>query len=224
MKYLIAALLFISLSEDSFAQLAVGIQGGPNFSSVQFRNREGFLVRNVKLIETYHFGGVVRYMSEKHAGLQLEFNVTQKGWRDINDTSNVQTTRKISYYEVPLLTQFTIGNGKVRILIEGGAYVAYASFAEEEEINLDTEAVLSSEEGFQENIHNRWDYGLMARTGLQFYFPFGAFEAKAFYSYGYGNIYLDKIQALELSQNRVYGLTVSYLYFFGKPKSNSDPE
>lgn len=215
------------MAKPASAQLAVGIQGGANFASVQFRDREDFLIRDVKLIETFQFGGVVRFVNEKHTALQLEFNVSQKGWRDIHDTTNVETIRTITYYEMPFLTQFIVGSKKVRIILEGGAYVAYARASEIEKKDLDLANEPSQKQGydFRDGIDNRWDYGLMARAGLQFYFPFGAFEAKAFYSFGYGNLYLDKSEALELSQNRVYGATIGYLYFFGRDKKEeSDPE
>lgn len=227
LKYLLTLFILFTLTETALGQLGVGIQGGGNFASVQFRNRQDFLIRDIKLLESYQFGGVVRYVPEKHAGFQLEFNVSRKGWRDVHDTSNVETRRTISYYEMPFLTQFIVGSKKVRIILEGGAYVAYAysSTIETRDLDVANDSGKKSDYNFRDGIDNRWDYGLMARAGFQLRLPFGAIEAKAFYSYGYGNLYLDKSRALELSQNRVYGATLGYIYFFGKEKeSASDPE
>ncbi len=218
MKYLLGVFVTLAVAYQCQAQFGIGVQGGVNVASMQAQYRPEFVVRSIKSIETFQVGLVGRYVSKDRMGLQIEFNMSNKGWRDINDTSDVQYKRVMRYYEVPLLTQFVVGKKKFRIVLEGGAYVAYATSSTEEFKDLTSGQIQQTRDfQFRDELDNRWDYGLMARAGFQYNLAFGTIEAKAFYSYGYGNLFMDKSRALEITQNRVYGVHVAYLYFF-RPK------
>lgn len=218
MKYLLIIFFTLAVAAQSEAQFGIGVQGGANVASMQAVYRPEFVVRSIKSIETFQVGVVARYVSKDRMGLQLEFNMSNKGWRDINDTSDVQYQRVMNYYEVPLLTQFVVGKKKLRIVLEGGAYVAYAAFSTEEVTDINSGQRQTRDFEFRDELDNRWDYGLMARAGFQYNLPLGTFEVKAFYSYGYGNLFMDKSRALEITQNRVYGVHLAYLFFFNLNK------
>jgi len=201
---------------NAFGQISFGLKAGTNFSTVDFQRRPEFTFREVKLIQNYQYGAIFRYADPKHFGVQFELNHIIKGWKDVNDTSNVEYRRTIDYLEMPVLSHFYIGSGKVRIIIELGFYVAYALSSEETYFYPDTDQSTTSEYILQEGIDNRWDYGLLGQGGLQYNFPFGAFHVEAFFSFGYGSIFLDKAEELETSPNRVYGLTFGYVHHLKK--------
>lgn len=224
MRFLLVFVCLLLINIPVFSQFAIGLQGGGNFSTVEIFRRPEFLTRNVKIHRGAQYGVTFRYLSEKHAGLQMEINYSQRGWRDVNDTSDVRYTRTFDYIEVPVKTHFSIGNGKVRIILEGGPYIAYMfnSSQSTEDLNVENSRVES--EYVFDSSDNRWDYGIRADGGLQLYFPFGAFEVKAFYAFGYANMFMDKSQAVERSQNRIYGLNFGYLYYFGGGKKSKPTE
>ena len=200
----------------AFSQVGLGFKVGSNFSTLEVYKRPDFRGLDVKQIQGFQYGAIIRYVSEKHAGFHAEILYTQKGWKhtSLNEAIDTLYERTTGYLEIPVMTHFIIGSKKVRILLEGGLYGAYA-LSSKYKIESENEN-LSGNYDFVDGIDNRWDYGLIGSAGLQFFFSFGALEAKAFYSYGYGNIFLDKSEAVEISQNRVYGLNFSYIYFFGK--------
>mgnify|MGYP000235863942 CR=1 FL=1 len=227
MKSFFAFILILavtSIQNQSFAQIAVGIIGGANISTAEIYKRPDYRTRDVETITGYQFGAVFRYVSEKHVGMHIEFLYSRKGWRDVSaiegEVDDQEHVREINYLEIPFMTHFIIGSKKVRILLEGGPYFGYALSSKEQYKNIET-GEIESESNFewQDGVDNRLDYGLKGSGGFQFYFPFGAIEVKGFYSYGYGNIFLDKSEAVETSQNRNYGLNVGYMYFFGKKKN-----
>ncbi len=209
----------------SSAQVAIGLKGGSNFSTMDIYKRPDYLTLDVKQIPGFQYGAVFRYVSEKHAGMQVEVLYTQKGWKHVSLNENVDTLyqRTIDYLEIPVMTHFIIGSKKIRILLEGGFYGAYA-LSSKYNTESATGETTNGDYSFQDGVDNRWDYGLIGSAGFQFSFPLGAVEAKAFYSFGYGNIFLDRSQAVEISQNRVYGINISYLYFFGGKKKESNQE
>lgn len=224
MKRVIPVLFVLFLSvEGAFSQVGVGLTGGSNFSTLAIYKRPSYLTRAVQTSREFQFGAFFRYVSEKHAGMQMEFLYSRNGWSDIsaleNDTINEKHKRTIDYIQVPLMTHFIVGSKKIRIILEGGPYIAYALNSKEYVINTVTGSELSNDFVWKDGVDNRWDYGLKGSAGFQFYFPFGAFEAKAFYTFGYGNVFLDKNEAVETSQNRIFGINVGYIYFFGKDKT-----
>ncbi len=224
-KLFVLIVLFYFLDHTAVAQLAVGLKGGSNFSMIDVYKRPEFLGLDVKQIQGFQYGAVIRYVSEKHAGLTVEFLYSQKGWKheSLNEAIDTLYRRTIDYLEIPVMTHFIIGSKKIRILLEGGFYGSYALSSTYRTESASGETT-SGEYQFVDEVDNRWDYGLIGSAGLQVFLPMGAFEAKAFYSFGYGNIFLDRNEAVEVSQNRVYGINFSYLYFFGKKKEESNLE
>jgi len=214
--FYIAIGALICCAEPVAAQLGVGIKGGTQFASVDFNFRPEFIPREVSTVRNAQYGMIIRYAGKKNAGLQLEVNLTNKGWKDVNDTSDVRYTRNIRYVEIPFMSHFYLGNGKFRLIAEGGPYVAYALSSDQTEFDPDTEEEMRSTYNFVDGRDNRWDYGLVAQGGIQYKLSFGAFHAEAFYSLGYGNIFADKSESLEISQHRVYGITVGYVHFITK--------
>lgn len=71
-------------------------------------------------------GLVLSYVNMNNAGIQAEINYAQKGWREVDDSvPGSLFTRDINYLEIPILSHFEIGSGKVRSVISAGPYIAF---------------------------------------------------------------------------------------------------
>ena len=117
MKRLLSILAFITVCLGASAQVgelrnnvAIGINGGYNLSSVDFSPtiKQG-------LQPGYTGGFTLRYTTEKYFSLicaaQLEVNFAQRGWNEmIDDGSNNTYSRTTNYLEIPFFAH--IGWGK----------------------------------------------------------------------------------------------------------------
>ena len=109
----------VTLAQKSFTPVTgIGIQSGVNLNGVRFVPSVG-----QKQILGYSGGFYFNYLGEKHAGLQVELNYVQRGWREESDTIP-HYKRVMSYIELPFLTHFVFGQ-KVRVNIHLGPYISY---------------------------------------------------------------------------------------------------
>lgn len=201
------------------AQLSIGIQGGSNFSEMDFTNNVEYKRTEINYIQGFIGGILVQYLSEKHAGLQAEFNYSQRGWieNDTTDSKNLKYKNQINYIELPILTHVNIGGGKLRGLFEIGPYISYAVSAKKSVKDLLTDSETSADYTFNKDTDNRVDFGLMTGGGFEYRFPFGKFAAEARYTVGLGDIDKAKIQQSEVSQYRIISIIVRLTVPLTKP-------
>lgn len=155
-------------------EMYVGAHGGMTGSMVMFspsiQDQVPFLAFGVQA------GGIWRYIAEKHFGLQVELNYTQRGWKEKNGYH-----RQTDYVELPMLTHLYIGNRTRGFLNLGpkiGCLVADRAY--------DTPAI----EGEQYNeLQNRFDYGICGGIGFQMRTQAGSYEFEARFNYSLGNIF-----------------------------------
>ena len=221
-KRLLLFLLVLFFLNDANAQFSIGIQGGSNFSKMDFTNNPEYRFTEVNYSQGFIGGIVVQYLNEKHAGVRAEFNYTQRGWNE-NDTTadnNLKLINQVNYIEMPILTHVNIGGGKLRGLFHIGPYVAYAVSAKKSVKDLNSGSEESSDYTFNSDTDNRLDFGLMTGGGIEYRFPFGKFAAEARYTIGLGDINKVKIQQSELSQFRVISVLVRLTIPLIKPKKD----
>lgn len=194
------------------AQLSIGVQGGSNFSTMDFTNNLDYKLTEVNYIQGFIGGLVVQYLNEKHAGVQAEFNYSQRGWieMDTTGTNNIKYKNQINYIEFPILSHVNIGNGKIRGLFEIGPYIGYAVSAVKSEQDLDSGSETSADYTFDEDTDNRLDFGLMVAGGFEYRFPFGKFAAEARYTVGLGDLDKAKVYQSEVSQYRIVSVLLRF--------------
>ena len=98
--------------QDPRHNLAIGINGGVNLSSVSFEpsiKQKTFITPSV--------GVTVRYISERYfkilCGIQGEINYSQRGWKEnIDDGTGDTYQRTMNYIEVPLMAHLGFGKDK----------------------------------------------------------------------------------------------------------------
>ena len=165
-------------------------------------------------------GVVVQFLNEKHAGVQAEFNYTQRGWAE-NDTigeNNLKYKNRINYIEMPIMTHVNIGGGKFRGLFNIGPYIAYAVSAKNTVKDLNSGREESVDYTFNSDTDNRLDYGLSAGAGFEYRFSFGKLATEARYTFGLGDIHKVKVLQSEVSQFRVISVLVRLTVPLIKPK------
>ena len=186
---------------------------------MDFANNEDYKYTEVNYTQGFIGGVVVQFLNEKHAGVQAEFNYTQRGWAE-NDTTgenNLKYNNQINYIEMPIMTHVNIGGGKFRGLFNIGPYIAYAVSAKKLVKDLNSGSEESTDYTFNSDTDNRLDYGLSTGGGFEYRFSFGKFAAEARYSFGLGDI--NKVKGLqsELSQFRVVSVLVRFTMPLTKP-------
>ncbi|MCK5280151.1 MAG: PorT family protein [Cyclobacteriaceae bacterium] len=221
-KKLLLFLLFLFFLNDASAQFSIGVQGGSNLSKMDFTNNPEYRFTEVNYTQGFIGGIVIQYLNEKHAGVQAEFNYTQRGWNE-NDTTagnNLKFKNQVNYIEMPILTHVNIGGGKLRGLFNIGPYIAYALSAKKSVEDLNSGSEESADYTFNSDTDNRLDFGLLVGGGFEYRFSFGKFAAEARYTIGLGDINKIKIQQSELSQFRVVSVLVRFTIPLIKPKKD----
>ena len=205
-------LLFTLLAWNSTAQVTVGIQGGGNLSTMDFANNVEYKYIEVKYTKGFIGGIVLQFISEKHTGIQAEFNFSQRGWVEMDTTSgnNLKYKNKMNYVEFPILTHVNIGGGKFRGLFNLGPYIGYALNRSYTETDVNTGSTTSFDYTFDKDLDNRIDFGLLVGFGFEYRSSFGKFATEARYSIGLGDIDKDKANQSEVSQYRILGVLVRY--------------
>lgn len=226
-SYLSLLVLLFGCFTYTNAQIAIGIQGGSNLSKMDFTNNPDFKFTEINYRQGFIGGFVFEYVSDKHAGLQLELNYTQRGWVENDTTAGnmLKYKNQMDYLELPFLTHVNIGNGNFRGVINMGLYAAYA--LNRKIVKTDIKSAVDEDIAytFDKDKDNRIDFGLLAGGGFEYRFPFGRFTVEARYTFGLGDVNKIKTYKSEVSQFRV--LTVLGRFTFplskvGQVKPTSD--
>jgi len=171
------------------------------YRNVEIDNKQGLI------------GGLVfQFLGDKHAGVQVELNYSQRGWVE-NDTTGVDDLKynnQMDYLELPILSHVNIGGGKLRGVFNLGPYLGYALNRSITTENVDRGTSESSKYSFDTEKDNRFDFGLMVGAGMEYRFNFGKLTAEARYTFGFGDINKEKFFQSELSQFRIITLLVKY--------------
>jgi hypothetical protein len=120
----LAGLSLFGQSTDFRRKVGVGFHGGYTISEVNFR--PGLLDPsiNYKAISTLNYGLVLNFIGEPFAGIQIEVNVSQRGWIEEADSAYTYT-RKMNYIEVPVLTHLSFGKNACDIYLIWGPMLLF---------------------------------------------------------------------------------------------------
>lgn len=210
---------------DPRNDLAVGINGGINLSSVSFTPT----IKQSNLMGMC--GGLtLRYTCEKYftaiCALQLEVNFAQRGWKEqIDDGSNNTYQRVTNYVEVPFL--FNMGWGRerrgVKFFIDAGPQMNF--FLNDKETYGGTGAWDTSNrpnnvtQQYGKSIDNSFDYGIAGGGGLDLSTKAGHFILEGRYYYGLADIFGNsKKDPFSRSGNSSITVKLSYLFDIIKTK------
>ncbi len=184
-------------NRDFSKELYVGANAGAVASRIDF---------NPSIPQTLNYGvlgGIsAKYISEKHLGIIIELNYSQRGWNEeFADSLNFSYNRTLNYLEIPFMTHIYVGN-KTRFIINIGPQVSFlingkhqmnqalAEYvAEQNEINPDARY------GYQYSPVSEMktvEYGLVGGLGMELNTAIGAFDIEGRYYFGLGDIFTNR--------------------------------
>lgn len=216
MKYrqiIITIVLFVCIP-SLFGQITyfmpeygVGLRGGGTASWVSFSPS---VAQNSTL--GMQAGGVFRYISSKHFGVQVEANFTQRGWTENTDAYSY--TRQLNYVEVPFLSHIYFGKKVFRWFFNLGPSVSY-------QISDNIESTLTNTQQQPRHtmvIKNRLDYAIAVGTGFEFNTKrAGIYQLEARYSFGLGDMFPNSAtDDYRRSSNQNLSICLGLLFNAGK--------
>lgn len=229
MKKLFTLLCFVVLAGSCFAQLRLGILGGPHSASVKetnslpgwetgvkpfYANRSGFNIGFIAEIPLNNSGKwflqpAIMYMS-KGRKYERFFDTTALQ----TDTLSLKSTFYTNYIDIPLNLAYKLSLGKkAKFVLSAGPYLSffYNGKANTETLQAPNDTTLK----FSKDEHNlevgnapakvkTLDYGVNARVG----FELGNFIVSGFISQGLGNFYQAEYDGT--FKHRVIGASIGF--------------
>ncbi|GBU07222.1 hypothetical protein AwDysgo_05530 [Bacteroidales bacterium] len=194
-------------------ELSVGGNIGINYAKIDFQ--KAIQQNNLQ----QYIGGIsVRYISERHFGLQAELNLSQRGWDEADkDSIGHQYARSIRYLEIPLLTHIYFNAGKrARIVFNLGPHLSFLLNEKDLKNNIVIKDLSEGKEippYYETGVQRVFDYGIMAGMGLEIRTGVGSFIAEGRYTYGLSDIFSNnKSDYFSKSSNQATCIKLTYLF------------
>lgn len=217
-------LLLVVLTVPAAAQLgeqrtnlAIGINGGTNFSNVTFTPT---IKQNYNM--GYNGGITARYISEKYfamiCGVQMELDYAQRGWNEKIESIANTYSRTMSYLEIPFLAHLAFGKDKgLQFFVNAGPQIAFLINEKEHYGGTSAWDATKRPNGVNEQYgkmaENKFDYGLAGGAGFELPTKVGHFLIEGRYYLGLGDFYKsDKKQPFEKTAHNVISVKMSYLF------------
>lgn len=201
------------------AQTFIGIRGGAGLTSMNFKDVDPQY--NIGIFQNQRMGNVMgvvfKFMQDKHAALQIETNLTGKGWIQAIPIG-FQYETQLRYANVNAFTHLALGKSKFRIYLLGGLFVNYLLSAEASEIPEDMEDEIPYIYDINED--NRWELGLGGGGGFVLNTNVGDFQIDGRLNMGLTNV-LKEITDTDPTFSRSINVEVTLMYmypFFKKKK------
>ncbi|MDR0413013.1 MAG: PorT family protein [Dysgonamonadaceae bacterium] len=209
--FMLLGVAFASRSQENRfrPEWAFGINGGVTLSEMRF-------YPNIpqELLLQQEGGISLRYLSEKHFGIQCELNYSLRGWKEQTDTIAHfnRYARSVAYLELPLMTHLYFNLGKrARLVFNIGPQVGYNL----SEKTLKKEISPNSGEYayYNQPVQRKFDYGIAGGMGLEIRTGAGSLVLEGRYYFGLSDVFNNsRADYLQASSHRVIGIKLTYLY------------
>jgi hypothetical protein len=203
--FILALLPVVLFGQETFKQeLSIGINGGIVKSSVSF-------VPDINQLGNWKLntGITGRYISEKHFGLQIELNYSQRGWKE-DRREGGHYTRNMDYIELPLLTHLYFGK-KLRFIINLGPKFGF--LLSDKQI---TDVQILPDLAPYVEPKNKFDYGICAGGGFEFRTKHINYTIEGRYNFGLSDIFSNSRKDIEnmmlRSAHRNISINLTLLY------------
>lgn len=161
----------------------------------------------------------VRYSEEKLFGLIGEIGWSTRGWKENYEGAPFNYSRSITYITVPVLTSITFGSRRFKTFINLGPQIAFllssginSDFDYTKAPNIPDYPRNRQTEQLDLEISNKFDYGICASLGFEFYvLPKHSVTVEGRYYFGLGNIFpARKADYFSASRNTSIEITLGY--------------
>jgi hypothetical protein len=195
-----------------------GVTGGITLSRVVFVPKV-----EENLLEGAHGGILLRWITERNLGLQLELNYKQEGWRenfaDIADLpvdANYRFTRRMNYLEIPFLTHIYFGGGRTRFFVNAGPQLAWL-LSEDTYENLEGAVPTTPYSQHTMFAEKRLEWGIGGGPGVEFRSSWGHLQLEGRFYYALSDFYNTRYEdAFGKASPQVYSLRLAYLFPLGR--------
>lgn len=217
-------LVFIAVLSLSYAsgqthykpRISVGARAGVSLGEMSF---------SPSVCQSWNMGttGAVtfRYTEEKLFGLIAEAGWVQRGWKENFQEAPFSYSRSLTYLQLPILTQIYFGSRRFKCFINLGPQFCYmidsaisADFDYRNALSQPDFPKNRMTEQMWADIKNKFDYGICASIGFEFYVqPRHSLLLECRYYFGLGNIF-SATKADTFSASRNMSIEVSAGYNF----------
>ena len=202
-------LLALTLTNQYFAQISLGLRAGINYANVDNKDfdADGF----EKLpIAGLNFGVFGEMLLTKSLFFETGLYLSGKGFKFSNQVNgnDFKQTIAIQYLEIPLYTSFKTDLGKKKLNIFAGPYIGIAASGNIKTITIsgDTEEDIKFGNDKIDDTFKRTDFGLNFGAGIQS----KNILIRAQYGLGLSNMFPDPDSGK--SKNGVVGISVSFTF------------
>lgn len=182
----------------------LGVKVGGNYSSISLQPKVSALGGDF----SYSVGLSYIFSNKKNVGIQLDLLYNSRKWIEIYDDS-LNVTTDLSYIQFPLITNISIGNGRIKYLINLGTYFAYNM---DKKVRSDLPADHQYYESIMDRREKKGDFGLIIGAGLRYFTGIGTFQLDGRFEYGYQNLYDEDESGFRYSNMSV--IQVGLYYYF----------
>lgn len=157
---------------SAYGQSGFGLRGGSSYSQASFTptaRRAGVRSPDQVLVGGFETGLFWRMLNNRYLGLQAELNYSVKGWHIYPGTFAAHF-KEYHYVQLPLLTHFQLGRGRLKFVVQAGALLAYAHQIKDVELP-DPDAGAPIRYAHQQQLP--WQYGIVGGAGPAVELPWG---------------------------------------------------
>lgn len=220
MKRLLSSLILIIVAVAVSAEthykphIWIGTRGGASLGQVSFSPsvKQSWVMGSTGAL-------TFRYSEEKIFGVIAEVGWVQRGWKEFYEDLPFEYSRSLTYINVPIMTHIYFGTKRFKGFVNLGPQFAFL-IGSNITSNFDYENP-KSVEGYPRNrmtdqlkmdISNRFDYGICASVGAEFYVsPRNSIVAEGRFYYGLGNIFpATKADIFSASRNMSIEISLGY--------------
>ncbi|HUW04907.1 MAG TPA: porin family protein [Williamwhitmania sp.] len=178
-KQTLLLILMLACSIPAFSQLEVGVRGGFLTTNRNFLP----VIKSTSLASVKNYGLVFTVFGEKYLGMQTEFAMTERGYKDSLGYKHQQ-----QMVELPLLGQVRFSYKSISLFFNIGAYAGYLLKSTDEIPTSDSTFIIQNHE-FVKGIDRRFQYGLAGGPGIAFRTKHFSFQAEVRYYMGFAHLY-----------------------------------
>ena len=178
-----------------------GIKVGANYSSISFQPA----YTQVSGGMDWEAGLVYVFSDKKNVGIQVEALYFNRQWKETFESYSATT--RLSYIQVPILTNINFGQGRMKYIIHLGAFYAI-KIGVEKQINFPEDHQIYND--IKARQERSSDYGLLVGGGLRFISEVGIFQLDIRYAHSYQKLYNEKASGFEFSN--LSGVQVGLIY------------
>lgn len=187
-------------------ELYVGLAAGPTFSTAAMVP----LYVDKTYLQGLEGGLMVRYISEKHFGIETGLNYSQSGWKDdygYQATDAYQ--RLISFVELPFLMHAWLPSGNSRFFLDAGPKVGWF-LSEAESIDNHSGTTWPY---YGKEVETYFQWGIMGKIGFEVHFGHLALGLEGGYYYGLSDIYANGVTDPFVSSNLSQAMARVFLLY-----------